>query len=78
MFYSSIGAGFLRIFRATSNFQDAASSMISLTRRMITQGADRRRLEGTLLKVIHRHREIFIKYGITDEEMVRKINNVWD
>ena len=62
MFYSTIGAEFLRIARATSRLDDLISSLNSLVKRMLQQGADANVSRKTLHNVVRRHNETFIKY----------------
>ena len=75
MFYSSLGAEFLRICRATSNLQEVLTTSTSLITRMINQGANVRRINSTLGKVVNRHNCICLKYGVHNDEIIHKVMN---
>ena len=62
MFYSTIGAEFLRITRATSEITDLLPSVHSLNTRMIQQGAKKSQLTKTIYNVMKRHKQTFDKY----------------
>ena len=72
MFYSSLGAEFLRICRATSKLNDVLETSCSLIKRMVNQGANNRRVQSTLIKVVNRQ-NISFKYDINNNEMVERI-----
>ena len=63
MFYSTIGAEFLRIARATSRIEDLTISLSSLIKRMLKQGAASDLANKTLANVIRRHSSTFTKYN---------------
>jgi hypothetical protein len=63
MFYSSLGAEFLRICRATSNLQDVKITSCTLIKRMVNQGGNPHRIEQILRKVILKHLDTFQKYN---------------
>ena len=73
MFYSSLGAEFLRICRVTSNLEDVLVTSALLINRMIKQGANERRIKSTLDKVINKHHCIFQKYNAGNNEIIRMI-----
>ena len=57
----SIGAEFLRISRATNETEDPSRTYKQLLSRMLKQNGQIRRIEFSLLKMIQRHQEVFIK-----------------
>ena len=73
MFYSALGAEFLRISRATSKLEDVISASNTLIRRMLKQGADMRRAKTHIRKVVVRHRKCFSKYSKTVDAIVDSI-----
>ena len=62
MFYSAIGAEFLRICRVSSDINHAKGCLSSLFGRAIKQGADRDFLLLTVGRTINRHEEDFQKF----------------
>jgi len=62
MFYSSIGAEFLRICRVSSDINHAKISISSLFERAIKQGADKELLLFTIRRTVNRHEVDFLKY----------------
>ena len=73
MFYGSIGAEFLRISRATSKIEDLTRNCKQLLSRMLKQNGQMRRIKFSLIKMIQRHREVFIKYNKSIEEVMQAI-----
>ena len=73
MFYVSIGAEFLRISRATSKVADLTRNCKQLLRRMLKENGQMRRIKVSLIKMIQRHQEVFIKYNKSIEEKVQPI-----
>ena len=73
MFHGSIGADFLRISRATSKIEDLTRSCKQLLSRMLKQNGQMRRIKFSLIKMIHRHQEVFIKYNKSIEEVMQAI-----
>ena len=73
MFYGSIGAEFLRISRATSKIEDLSRNCKQLLSRMLKQNGQMRRIKFSLIKMIERHQEIFIKYNKSIEEVMQAI-----
>ena len=65
MFYSTIGAEFLRIARATSRIEDLIISLSSLIKRMLKQGA-----ASDIANVIRKHSNTFTKYNCDMNETV--------
>ena len=61
MCYGSIGAEFLRISRATSKIEDLTRNCKQLLSRMLKQNGQMRRIKFSLIKMIQRHQEVFIK-----------------
>ena len=70
MFYSTIGAEFLRIARATSRIEDLIISLSSLIKRMLKQGAASDIAKKTLANVIRKHSNTFTKYNCDINETV--------
>ena len=75
MFYSSLGAEFLRICRATSNLQDVKTTSDTLIKRMLNQGAILHQVEQTLRRVIQKHTECFLKYNTPVNLIVQFVLN---
>ena len=73
MFYGSIGAEFLRISRATSKIEDLTHNCKQLLSQMLKQNGQMRRIEFSLIKMIQRHQEVFIKYNKLIEELMQAI-----
>ena len=73
MFYGSIGAEFLRISRATSKFEDPTRNCKKLLSRMLKQNGQVKRIKFSLIKMMQRHQEIFIKYNKSIEEVMQAI-----
>ena len=73
MFYGSIGAEFLRISRATSKIEDLTRNCKQLLSRMLKQNGQMRRIKFSLIKMIQRHQEVFIKYNRSIEELMQAI-----
>ena len=63
MFYGSIRAEFLRISRATNKTQDFNHNCKQLLSRMLKQNEQMRRIKFSLIKMIQRYQEVFIKYN---------------
>ena len=74
MFYSSIAAEMLRIFRASSTINHAVLSIKTLVTRMLNQGANIQALKRSMAKMINRH-EVHLKYGTTCKNIVNHILN---
>ena len=62
MFYSSIGAEFLRICRVSSDISHAKTCLSSLIVRAIKQGADQEMLLLTIRRTLNRHSQDFLKF----------------
>ena len=73
MFYGSIGAEFLRISRATSKIEDLSHNCKQLVLRMLKQNGQKRRIKFSLIKLIQRHQEVFIKHNKSIEEVMQAI-----
>ena len=73
MFYGSIGAEFVRISRATSKIEDLTRNCKQLLRRMLKQYGQMRRIKFSLMKMIQRHQELYIKYKKLVEEVMQAI-----
>ena len=73
MFYGSIGAEFLRISRATSKIEDLTRNCKQLLSRTLKENGQMRRIKFSLIKMIQRHQEVFIKYNKSIEEVMRDI-----
>ncbi len=72
MFYSSIAAESLRIFRASSSSNHAIQSIKGLISRMLNQGAKVLPMRRFISKMIHRH-NINHKYGATGNQLVNQV-----
>ena len=72
MFYSSIAAESLRIFRASSTSNNAVQSIKTLAARMVSQGAKVKPMKQCVGKMINRHK-INLKYGTVGDNLVRQI-----
>ena len=70
MFYSSIAAELLRICRATSLLPDFIDSSKRLIDRVINQGARENAIRFTCLKLFNRHAAIFVKYDLTNGQII--------
>ena len=66
MFYGSTGAEFPRISRATSKIEDLYRTCKQLLSRM-------EKIKFSLIKMIQRHQEVFIKYSKSIEEVIQTI-----
>ena len=73
MFYGSIGAEFLRISRANSKIEELIRNCKQLLSRMFKQNGQMRRIKFSLIKMIQRHQEVFIKYNKSIEEVMQAI-----
>ena len=73
MFYGKNGAEFLRISIATSKIEDLSRNCKQLLSQMLKQNGQMRRIKISLIKMIQRHKEVFIKYNISIEEVMRAI-----
>ena len=73
MFYGSIGTEFLRIARATSQFEDLGSTCKQLLTRMSSQGGRIFKTRSTLTKMIQKYQDTFGKYEMSIEEIINKI-----
>ena len=74
MFCGSTGAEFLRISRATSKIEDLTRNCKQLLSRMLKQNGQMRRIKFSLIKMIQRHQEVFIKYNKSIEEVMQAID----
>ena len=70
----SIGVEFLRISRATSKTEDLSLTCKQLLSRMSKQNGQARRIEFPLIKIIQQHQEVFIKYNVSNEEVMQAIS----
>ena len=73
MFNGSIGAEFLGIFIGTIKVEDLSRTCKQLLRRMLKQNAQMRGIKSSLIKMIKRHQEVFKKYKISVEEVMKAI-----
>ena len=74
MFYSSIGAEILRISRVSSTLNNFVEATKPLMERVITQGADKIKLIGTVKKVYGRQSSLR-QFGTTATDLVRSLFN---
>jgi hypothetical protein len=72
MFYSSIAAECLRICRATSTAEDAATSIRSIITRMINQGAKAGMVKNCISKTLRRH-NVHAELGYGDNNFVNQL-----
>ena len=72
MFYSSITAESLRIFRASSTSNHAILSIQTLVTRMIGQGANIPTMKSCIAKMINRH-QINLRYGTVENDIINRI-----
>ena len=70
----SIGAEFLRISRATSKTEDLSLTCKQLLSRLLKQNGQARRIKFSLINMIQQHQEVFIKYNISNEEVMQAIS----
>ena len=70
----SIGVEFLRISRATSKTEDLSLTCKQLLSRLLKQNGQARRIKFSLIKMIQQHQEVFIKYNISNEEVMQAIS----
>ena len=61
------------ISRATSKIEDLTRNCTQLLSRMLKQNGQMRRIKFSLIKMIQRHREVFIKYNKSIEEVMQAI-----
>ena len=64
---------FLRISRATSKIEDLTRNCKQLLSRMLKQNEQMRKIKFSLIKMIQRHQEVFIKYNKSIEEVMQAI-----
>ena len=72
MFYGSIGAEFLRVSRVTSKIEDLSHNCKLLLSRMLKENKQMRTITFSLIKMIQRHQEVFIKYNKSIEEVIQR------
>ena len=70
----SIGVEFLRISRATSKTDDLSLTCKQLLSRLLKQNGQARRIKFSLINMIQQHQEVFIKYNISNEEVMQAIS----
>ena len=73
MFYGSIGAEFLRISRATNKIEYFSHTCKQLLSLLLQQTGQMRRIKFSLIKMIQRHQEVFVKYSKLIEEVMQAI-----
>ena len=73
MFNGSIGVEFLGIFIGTIKVEDLSRTCKQVLRRMLKQNAQMRGIKSSLIKMIQRHQEVFKKYKISVEEVMKAI-----
>ena len=74
MFYGSTGAEFPRISRAICKIEDLTRNCKQLLSRMLKQNGQMRRIKFSLIKMIQRHQNDFIKYNKSIEEVMEAIS----
>ena len=70
----SIGVEFLRISRATSKTEDLSLTCKQLLSRLLKQNGQARRIKFSLINMIQQHQEVFIKYNISNEEVMQAVS----
>ena len=70
----SIEVEFLRISRATSKTEDLSLTCKQLLSRLLKQNGQARRIKFSLINMIQQHQEVFIKYNISNEEVMQAIS----
>ena len=73
MFYGSIKAEFFRISKATSKIQDLSRTYKQFLSQMFKQNGQMRKIKFSLIKMIQRHQEVFIKYYKSIEKVMQTI-----
>ena len=73
LLYGSIRTEFFRICRATSKIEDLSRNCTQLLSRMLKQNGKMRRIKFSLIKMIQRYQEAFIKYNKSIEEVMQPI-----
>ena len=73
MFYSSIGAEFLRMARVTSKIEDLKISCSQLISRMTKQRGVYQRMLRVISKMINRHPMVFEKYNLNTHEIIAQV-----
>ena len=73
MFYGSTRAEFLIISRATSKIEDLTRNCKQLLSRILKQNEQMRRIKFSLIKIVQRYQEVFIKYNKSIEEVMQAI-----
>ena len=73
MLYGSIGAKFLRISKSTHKIEDLSRNCKQLLTRMLKQNGKIGRTKSSLIKMIRRYSEVFIKYSKSIEEVMQAI-----
>ena len=73
MFYSSIGAEFLRMSRVTSKIEDLRISCSQLISRMTKQRGVYQRMIQVISKMINRHPMVFEKYNLSTHEIIAQV-----
>ena len=71
--YGRIGVEFLRISRAANKI-DLSRTCKQLLRRMLGQNGQMKRIKDSLVKMIQRHQEVFLKYKKSIEEVMKTIS----
>ena len=75
MFDATIGAEFLQICRATSNYNSFKDSAQKLITRMCNQGADTQDIQLVVYKMINRHWEPFVKFNLSSEKIASDVSS---
>ena len=73
MFYSAMSAEILRICKTTTKFQGFITSARTLIERTIRQEGVINQIKNYLLKLLHSHKECFIKFRRNDEYILNKL-----
>ena len=73
MFYGSIEADFLRVYRATIKIEDLSRNCKQLLSRTLEQNGQMMRIKFSLIKMTQQHQQVFIKYNKSIEEVMQAI-----
>ena len=71
--YGNIGGELLKIFRATDKTGYLSITCNQLLSQMLKQNGQMRRIKFSLIKMIQRHQDVFIKCNKSTEEIMQAI-----
>ena len=73
MFYGELEQSFLEFLEQPVKLNNLSRNSIQLLSRMLKQNGKLRRIKFSLIKMIQRHQEVFIKYNKSVEEVMQAI-----